>query len=72
MNVLEFEFRYLYNIMQYMILSVISVNQVRLFLVAPFQVPVSGRGLCTCRHSDAQVNRGEVHVFRDLENVPDS
>jgi hypothetical protein len=42
MNVLEFEFRYLYNIMQYMILSVISVNQVRLFLVAPFQVPVVG------------------------------
>jgi hypothetical protein len=29
-------------------------------------------GLCTCKHSDTQVSRDRVNVFRENENVPDS
>jgi hypothetical protein len=29
-------------------------------------------GLCTCRHSDAQVSRGRVKIFSKNENVSDS
>jgi hypothetical protein len=35
-------------------------------------IPVSGRELCTWRHSDAQVNRGGVKVLREKSIVPDS